>query len=745
MSVNTIGNWERGITKPQRVDEIDLLEVELNLSKREFNQLLLAAGMPTRYEAVELPPDATQQIKTGTLITDTLVVKRPVFPATYRIRPPNPRHDLLGRDEDVAWVKEQLRGLGGASIAGLRGIGGIGKTELAIHVVQALEPEFDGRILWLQCGESPIFSLQTQLALALGLNLEPAGQDEAARAALIKTALEKAPRCLVVFDDVREAHRQRFHLLDVPKPPHAMLVTSRRADVLPELAVRRLDVLNDTAATALLLNACGLTLSPPAESGAKTEGVRDDAVVEAEALKGILHLLENIPLALILVGRQIAKGQKRRKRPERPLTHMLAQLTAKRKEILGRPSDETQVSLRVSFDISYGELEEADQKRLRALGVLGRNSFSLEMLQVIWETAEAESVLNGASTLENMGLIEEIDDDVYWMHDVLRDYAAEWLKKEGEWTAASERQARLTQQFLGQIELRTLDDWQKIVELQPEIERAAVWLENSWGDHPQLAADLAIAMGNTLYTQTDTELVVWLRYGLKGAEKANADRDKAILQSSLADLLRTRGQYDEAERLYRLSLHVKEEIGDSRGVAVTQNSLGVMYFEKGDLAQAEEVLQAGLPIAVQAGDHQTVAGYFARLGQVDLAQGKKRSGIEKLLQAKQIFLQIGLDNWASQIDQLLRQAGVDEAQEQGITLTDIARLTVAARQQAEANAQLQQLCQALATAGDPNYAQLATALLNIVQHGHPYPDALAPIENSDLRQALLAELEQSSP
>ena len=229
MSVNTIGNWERGITKPQRVDEIDLLEVELNLSKREFNQLLLAAGMPTRYEAVELPPDATQQIKTGTLITDTLVVKRPVFPATYRIRPPNPRHDLLGRDEDVAWVKEQLRGLGGASIAGLRGIGGIGKTELAIHVVQALEPEFDGRILWLQCGESPIFSLQSQLALSLGLDLEPAGQDEVARATLIKNALEKAPRCLVVFDDVREAHRQRFHLLDVPKPP-CLLYTSDAAD-----------------------------------------------------------------------------------------------------------------------------------------------------------------------------------------------------------------------------------------------------------------------------------------------------------------------------------------------------------------------------------------------------------------------------------------------------------------------------------------------------------------------------------
>ena len=297
--------------------------------------------------------------------------QRPSTPkATYRIAPPNPRHELLGRDADIDWLKKRLRGEGSAALAGVRGIGGIGKTELALRVVRELEDEFEGRVMWLTCGDKPIFSIQSELGLALGVDLEPAGESEAARANLLRAALEQAPRTLIIYDDVRRAQQGAFQsVLDVPRPPHALLVTSRLANLLPFDRVRRLDVLDDGAAGTLLRRESGIE---PADSAAKESKEN----MEAQAAAEIIVLLEAIPLAIILVGRQMARAQRRRRPPATPYQAMLGQLREKRAAILAKESSESQISLRVSFELSYAELEGADQERVRALGIFGLNSFT---------------------------------------------------------------------------------------------------------------------------------------------------------------------------------------------------------------------------------------------------------------------------------------------------------------------------------------------------------------------------------
>ena len=65
-----------------------------------------------------------------------------------------------------------------------------------------------------------------------------------------------------------------------------------------------------------------------------------------------------------------------------------------------------------------------------------------------------------------------------------------------------------------------------------------------------------------------------------------------MTQSSLADLLRTRGQYDEAERLYRESLRVFEQVPDPLWAAYVLRQLGELALRRGRPQDALPLLEA---------------------------------------------------------------------------------------------------------------------------------------------------------
>ncbi|RMH21285.1 MAG: tetratricopeptide repeat-containing protein [Gammaproteobacteria bacterium] len=87
------------------------------------------------------------------------------------------------------------------------------------------------------------------------------------------------------------------------------------------------------------------------------------------------------------------------------------------------------------------------------------------------------------------------------------------------------------------------------------------------------------------------------RESLDVFEKLGDSHSVAVTQSSLADLLRTRGQYEEAERLYRLSLAVFERFSpDHPNTAQSLNNLGGLLRAMGDLAGARPYYERALAI-----------------------------------------------------------------------------------------------------------------------------------------------------
>ncbi|MBC7250401.1 MAG: tetratricopeptide repeat protein, partial [Anaerolineae bacterium] len=642
---------------------------------------------------------------------------------------PNPRAlRLVGREEERDWLCQRLRRGDVAALAGVRGIGGIGKTELAIAVARELENEFAGGAMWFDCGPNDAYAIQERMASALGVNLQQ--DDLRLRADQLAMAWRSRPPTLVVLDDLRRRHLADFDCIAPPRPPCALLVTSRRSDLpLPGAAVRELDPLT------------------PAQSGDLLASLLSPQMVEAEpeAAAAVAKLLENIPLALVLAARRAERIARRRDESgRRPLAALADELRIRRARVLDQ-GERPDLSVFIAFDASADDLEPADQARLRRLGVFARNEFDLLAVAAVWEE-DKETARRALGRLADAGLVEEVEEATWWMHDLLREYARERLEQDGaEADAARLAHARCWLRYLEETDPRSVEDWRDLAAHRPEVEQAADWLLGDWQREPGLAVGLALQIAWTFPAGMLPRQIDWLRAGLAAAEAllatAASDDDRqaarrraAQTQSSLADLLRTRGQYDEAERLYRESLRVFEALGDSRSVAVTQSSLADLLRTRGQYDEAERLYRSGLEICRRIREPQGVAVFLMGLGQLALARGRREEALPLLQEARQGFVALGLAHWVADVDDLLAQA-----QGQMLTLDDLLAMIRAARAgDGRAGEQAWQICDGLAGAPDPAPAALGRALQAVLA-GIP-PEAALEGLPADLRAHILEVL-----
>ena len=698
---------------------------------------------------------------------------RPPVPLRTRIPEPRAAH-LVGRTEELGWLRQRLKAGDVAAIAGVRGIGGIGKTELAIAAVHELEDHFEGRVIWLDCGPNDVYAIQDRMAAAIGVTLE--SDDLHIRADALALAFHQQPPTLVVLDDIRRRHLADggFAAIAPPQPPCALLVTSRRYDLpLPDQAIHSLDVLSPEQSEELLSN-----LLPKAWL---------DAEPEAAA---IAELLEHIPLALTLAARRAERIARRRNgSAHQPLTTLLDELRARRTRVLDQ-GDRPDLSVVVTFSASYDDLDTEDQARLRRLGVFAHNEFPLPALQVVWGDDE-DKARKSLKRLANTGLVEEIGLDTWWMHDLLREYAAEQLAQadQAEEEAARLAHAAYWRQYLGDIELRSVDDWRNLESQRPEVEQAADWLLSDWGRDPDLAAELAIAISQAFQSYTVPQWEAWMTAGLAAAEAGEQRNPARRLQRSLGVTYWQRGEVAQAERLLQaslstardlleaatteeeteagqrgvavtlgdiarlkaqggdvagaLALHqerldIFEQLGDVRSRAVTQCDLADLLRAQGQYDEAERLYRDSLEICQQIRDAEGTFALLARLGQLALIRGQPDEALPLLQEARRGFEQLGFAPWVAQVDGLLAKA-------QGLVLTldDLIAMVRLARQgDHQAGQQAWKICDSLAQTADATQMALGRALQRILAGALP-ETALAALPD-DLRTHVLEGLDDQA-
>jgi hypothetical protein len=315
--------------------------------------------------------------------------------------------DFTGRQEQVDLLRTRLAAQpppgrpGAVAIAVVAGMGGIGKTTLAVHVAHRLRDWFpDGQLYAsLQVLGSRLRPAEVlaRFLRDLGVPDTAAPADEDEQAAAYRTALA-GRRILIVLDDAADAAQVRPLLPGTAGC--AVIVTSRTTlAALPGATLLDLGILSQDEARALFAAVAG----------------SDRAAAEPEATASVLDSCGGLPLAIRIAASRLAA------RPGWTVSHLaarLAELTA------------GEIAVGVSLAVSYhalvtGSADATDPARVfRLLGVAGRSVLSLPAITALADQP-ADQVTIALEILTDTHLLQSPAPDHYRLHDLLRVYAAE--------------------------------------------------------------------------------------------------------------------------------------------------------------------------------------------------------------------------------------------------------------------------------------------------------------------------------
>ncbi len=351
-------------------------------------------------------------------------------PEAGPVRLPAAATDLIGRERELAEVIAMIRRPGMRLIT-LTGMGGIGKSRLAMAAAEAMADDFPGGRVFVPLAEVPEASfVMRAIADTLGVKLE------GSRSAVDSVAevISGPRRFLLVLDNAE-------HVIDAARDISALLracanlvvvVTSRRRLLLSGELDFAVPTLRLASAEGEVPPALALFLD---RAAAANTAIDPTDPVEGPAVRELVERLEGLPLALELAAARVrVLGS----------TGLLARLSNPLELPAARLADlpERQRTLRATLDWSYSMLPAPASDLLNQLSTfVGSASLSaVERVCVLCEDKPAAG-LDDADTLEALATLVDHslltvdgaapDAPRFRMLETVREYARERLEAEG--------------------------------------------------------------------------------------------------------------------------------------------------------------------------------------------------------------------------------------------------------------------------------------------------------------------------
>ncbi len=317
----------------------------------------------------------------------------------------SPVADFVGRENDIerlVQVFSQIRGQGtSARIGTIRGLGGIGKTELAYAVAERLKPIFpDAQLLVELHGSSETPTSPTKALQTIIRAFDPFAQppDDLGTLQSLYRSLLSGKRVLILADDARDVTQVRPLL---PPTNCALLITSRQRFTLPGMNELDLEVLPHRDAESLLLTICPR--------------------IDAQVVQ-LVELCGGLPLALRVSASVLAQN------PQQSVEGYVHALMDERSRLAQlRDPDDPTLDVEVSVALSYGALDLITQSVLCQLTVFPARfdlsaATAVVALPDVRPTVSLEGVI---STLYRHSLIQwDSISEHYSLHDLVRVFAA---------------------------------------------------------------------------------------------------------------------------------------------------------------------------------------------------------------------------------------------------------------------------------------------------------------------------------
>ena len=501
---------------------------------------------------------------------------RPLPPKSLMTLRPNPH--FVGREDQLRQLETHLRAGSPTAIgqvAAATGLGGIGKTQLAVEYGHRYGPRYPGGVFWLDMEDEE--AIASQVAACGG----PQGMDLPAFDALsleeqvarVKKEWEKATPRLVVFDNVDDSR-----VVDEWRPVTGgcrVLITSRRTKWPSTLGLAQvqLDTLPRDKATELLCKG-------------RPEALGDEG--EAGAADAICETLGDLPLAVALAGAYL-ETYKHDVKLKQYLKQLRAQPVLENPALVDfvqdpSPTEHVQ-NVAATFEVSYKRLDPDGETDLLAMRLFHLASYFAPVSirrELLVSAAgldpgvdeERRLAADAVDRLAGLGLIDEEAEGRLLLHRLLAEFArhnpAPGQSGEEAWTAIADSVQRFASR------------------------------ENRSG----LPTDLARELPHLLRLTTEAG-----RRHLPGT---------ALLLSTLGYHLRVVGWFRQARICFEGALTIGQvEYGkDHPNVAIHANNLGTVLLDLGDPKGARECFEQALGIAevVYGKDHPKAASFVNNLG-----------------------------------------------------------------------------------------------------------------------------------
>ena len=575
-------------------------------------------------------------------------------------RLPRPWNPFFGREQEKAWLLESVR-QGESRLITVTGMGGAGKTRLALEVAAAVEADWPDRVWFVPLAEVRESRLiPEEVSRVLGIATHP---DEDPLAA-IAAHLSGSP-ALVVLDNLE-------HLIDEgaavvrrlleSAPDLTCLVTSRQRLRLRGEQQFRLD--------PLPVPAPGETLPDVGQSpslqlfAARARAVRAEFRLTSRNLPEVHQLcqaLEGIPLAIELAAARcgiLTPGQ------------ILRELRDGWSWLVSREQDapERHRSVTAAIEWSYLALPPGLQRFFAGLSTF-RGGWTLVAAAAVCGLADGTgSVLDSLAHLQEASLIharEERGEMRFGMLELLRAFAERRLppelaletrRRHAEWSL--QRARELAAESHAPDEAERLDRMEQEL---PNFEAALEFCAQPGGD---VLAGLRLGSALNLFWRTRGYLSAGVRHmeelldrpeaATPTTERENAlsalgamwmrvgdhQRARPLLEESLAlgDQLQTpgnrqftlfclgalafqAGDYDTARRNYEQFVVLKRELGERPGTPLALLSLGTIARLRGEYEAARRWYGEAVAMAREMEDRRCTGSALDCLGLVAQDEG----------------------------------------------------------------------------------------------------------------------------
>ncbi|MEQ9359557.1 tetratricopeptide repeat protein, partial [Coleofasciculus chthonoplastes] len=548
---------------------------------------------------------------------------------------------FVGRESALATLHQQLQDNQQVAISAVAGMGGVGKTELALQYARRyshrenVPPEsvYEGGVCWLDgrgvdLGVQIVQFARTYLPLSI-----PEGLELPLQVAYCWRNWVPPGQVLIIIDDVTDYQQVRQYLPSDASRFKVLITT--RLDLGASIRQLPLDVLKPRAALALLESLIG----------------RERLQQEPWEGRKLCRWLGYLPLGLELVGRYL------RRKPDLSLQEMLSRLQAKRLEQLAlkKPKSEddmtAQLGVRDAFELSWQELDESAQELGIGLSLFAAMPIPWRLVEgCLAEMDEEELEEIRDYGLVNLHLVQRQGKELYQLHPLIREFLI------SKWEAlgiADKLKRDFCQVMVGEAkgipETPTLVEIKAVNPVIPHIAEAATSQQDWLMDDDLIVPFVGLGRfyeGQGLYNQSEP----WRKDCLSVTVQRLGESHPSVAQSlnNLALLYHYQGRYEEAEPVYLEALALEKRLlGDNHpDVATSLNNLALLYNDQGRYDKAEPLLIKALALTKRLlrDNHPDVATSLNNLALLYNDQGRYEEAESLYLEALTLYKRLPRDN-----------------------------------------------------------------------------------------------------